>query len=162
GSRSSPMAPKHTTHRGELTPEAPDRGPRPGGRCERDRNLASARGSAEPRGRQDDNRRSRQCRDDACGASERTPAEGGSAITRHRERRHPVVAVRGLVEGDVMTPTTVEQLSRAEFEQLSADERREHVQNTLTALRQCIPKSGAAAGAFIDARLYVQELAGWA
>src|SRR5262249_2388231 len=114
-----------------------------------------------PRGRQDDNRRSRQCRDDACGASERPPAEGGSAITRHRERRHPVVAVRGLVEGDVMTPTTVEQLSRAEFEQLSADERREHVQNTLTALRQCIPKSGAAAGAFIDARLYVQKLAGW-
>jgi hypothetical protein len=61
-----------------------------------------------------------------------------------------------------MTPTTVEQLSRAEFQQLSADERREHVQNTLTALRQCIPQSGAAAGAFIDARLYVQELAGWA
>jgi hypothetical protein len=61
-----------------------------------------------------------------------------------------------------MTPTTEEQLSRAEFEQLSADERREHVENALTALRQSIPQSGAAAGAFIDTRLYVQELAGWA
>jgi hypothetical protein len=61
-----------------------------------------------------------------------------------------------------MTRTTVEPLSRAEFEQLSADERSEHVQDTLTALQQCIPQSGADAAAFIDARLYVQELAGWA
>ena len=70
--------------------------------------------------------------------------------------------VRELTEGEVLTSTTLEQLSRPEFEQLSADERREHVQNTLTALRQGIPQSGATAGAFIDARLYVQELAGWA
>jgi hypothetical protein len=61
-----------------------------------------------------------------------------------------------------MTPTTVEPMSRVEFEQLSAAEQDEHVQNTLTALRQSIPQSGAAAGAFIDTRLYVQELAGWA
>src|SRR5262245_19592085 len=60
-----------------------------------------------------------------------------------------------------MTPT-VEPLSRAEFEQLSADEQDEHVQNTLTALRQSIPQSGAAAGTFIDGRIYLQELAGWA
>jgi hypothetical protein len=61
-----------------------------------------------------------------------------------------------------MTPTTVEPLSRLEFEHLSADEQHEHVQNTLTALRLSIPPSGASAGAFIDNRLYVQELAGWA
>lgn len=61
-----------------------------------------------------------------------------------------------------MTPTTVKPPSRAEFDQLSADEQEEHVHNTLTALRLSIPHSGADAGAFIDARLYVQELAGWA
>jgi hypothetical protein len=61
-----------------------------------------------------------------------------------------------------MTPTTVQPLSRAEFEQLSTDEQEEHVQNALTALRLSIPQSGADAGAFIDARMYVQELAGWA
>ena len=61
-----------------------------------------------------------------------------------------------------MTPTIVEQLSRVEFEQLSADEQSEHVQDTLTALRMSIPQSGAAAGAFIDLRLYVQDLAEWA
>jgi hypothetical protein len=61
-----------------------------------------------------------------------------------------------------MTQTTVEQLSRAEFEQLSVDDRREHLQNTLTALRQSLPQNGDAAGTFIDARLYVQELAEWA
>jgi hypothetical protein len=61
-----------------------------------------------------------------------------------------------------MKPTTGERLSRAEFEQLSADEQSEHVQDTLAALRKCIPHSAAEAGAFIDVRLYVQELAGWA
>jgi hypothetical protein len=61
-----------------------------------------------------------------------------------------------------MKPMIVERLSRVEFEQLSADEQDEHVQNSLTALRLSIPQSGAAAGAFIDIRLYVQELAGWA
>jgi hypothetical protein len=61
-----------------------------------------------------------------------------------------------------MTPTTVEQLSRAEFEQLSPVEQSDHVQATLTTLRLSIPQSGATAGAFIDVRLYVQELAGWA
>ena len=61
-----------------------------------------------------------------------------------------------------MTPTTVERLSRVEFEQLSPVEQNEHVQGTLTALRLSIPQSGADAGAFIDVRLYVQELAGWA
>ena len=61
-----------------------------------------------------------------------------------------------------MTPTTVQPLSRVEFDQLSAEEQDEHVQNSLTALRLSIPQSGDAAGAFIDARLYVQELAGWA
>ena len=60
-----------------------------------------------------------------------------------------------------MIPMTVDRLSRAEFEQLSADQQSEHVQNTLTALRLCIPQSGSAAGAFIDTRLYVQELAEW-
>jgi hypothetical protein len=61
-----------------------------------------------------------------------------------------------------MNPTITERLSRVEFEQLSADQRNEHVQDTLTALRLSVPQSGAAAGAFIDIRLYVQELAGWA
>ena len=61
-----------------------------------------------------------------------------------------------------MKPTTVERLSRVEFEQLSADEQSEHVEVTLTALRLSIPHSGASAGAFIDVRLYLQELAGWA
>jgi hypothetical protein len=58
--------------------------------------------------------------------------------------------------------TTVERLTRVEFEQLSPVEQNDHVQATLTALRLSIPQSGAAAGAFIDVRLYVQELAGWA
>ena len=61
-----------------------------------------------------------------------------------------------------MEPTSVERLSRVDFEQLSADEQSEHVDATLTALRMSIPHSGASAGAFIDVRLYVQELAGWA
>ena len=61
-----------------------------------------------------------------------------------------------------MEPTTGERLSRVEFEQLSADEQSEHVEATLTALRLSIPHSGASAGAFIDVRLYLQELAGWA
>jgi hypothetical protein len=61
-----------------------------------------------------------------------------------------------------MKPTTVERLSRVEFEQLSADEQSEHVQDTLAALRKSIPHSAADAGAFIDVRLYVQELVGWA
>jgi hypothetical protein len=56
----------------------------------------------------------------------------------------------------------VDRLSRAEFEQLSADEQNKHVEDALTALRESIPHRGAAAGAFIDVRLYVQELAGWA
>jgi hypothetical protein len=56
----------------------------------------------------------------------------------------------------------VNRLSRTEFEQLSADGRSEHVQDTLTALRTSVPQSGDAAGEFIDVRLYVQELAGWA
>jgi hypothetical protein len=67
-----------------------------------------------------------------------------------------------MTKGDLVTPTTVEPLSRVEFEQLSPHEQEEHVQNTLTALRLSIPESGAAAGAFIDVRLYVQDLAGWA
>jgi len=61
-----------------------------------------------------------------------------------------------------MEPTSVEPLSRVEFEQLSADQQDEHIQNTLTALRLSVPQSGADAGAFIDSRIYVQELAGWA
>ena len=61
-----------------------------------------------------------------------------------------------------MEPTTIEQLSRVELEQLSSDKQSQHVDATLTALRISIPHSGASAGAFIDVRLYVQELAGWA
>ena len=61
-----------------------------------------------------------------------------------------------------MKPTTIKPLTRLEFEQLSSAEQDEHVENTLTALRLSIPQSGADAGAFIDCRLYVQELAGWA
>jgi hypothetical protein len=61
-----------------------------------------------------------------------------------------------------MEPMIVEPLSRVEFEQLSAGEQSEHVEETLTALRMSIPHSGASAGAFLDVRLYVQELAGWA
>jgi hypothetical protein len=56
----------------------------------------------------------------------------------------------------------VERLSRAEFEQLSADEQNNHVQDTLTALRESIPHHGAAVGAFLDVRFHVQELAEWA
>ena len=61
-----------------------------------------------------------------------------------------------------MKPTAVERLSRVEFEQLSADEQNEHIQDTFAALRVSIPHSGAAAGAFIDVRLYVQEIVQWA
>jgi hypothetical protein len=61
-----------------------------------------------------------------------------------------------------MKPMIVERLSRVEFEQLSADEQNEHVADTLAALRGSIPHSGAAAGAFIDVRLYLQELLEWA
>ena len=61
-----------------------------------------------------------------------------------------------------MKPTTDERLSRVEFEDLSADGQSEHVEATLTALQLSIPHSGESAGAFIDVRLYVQELAGWA
>ena len=56
----------------------------------------------------------------------------------------------------------VEQLSRAEFEQLSGEEQSNHVQDALAALRESIPHSRTEAGAFIDLRLYVQELAEWA
>jgi hypothetical protein len=56
----------------------------------------------------------------------------------------------------------VERLSRDEFEQLSPDQRSDHVHNTLTALRQSIPDDAAAVGPFIDVRLYVQELVEWA
>jgi hypothetical protein len=61
-----------------------------------------------------------------------------------------------------MEPTILERLSRDEFEQLSPHERTDYVQHTLTGLRECIPHSGADAATFIDIRLYVQELAGWA
>lgn len=61
-----------------------------------------------------------------------------------------------------MPPRTPERLSRVEFEELSPVERDEHVQGALTALRVSVPQSGADAGVFIDVRLYVQELAGWA
>jgi hypothetical protein len=56
----------------------------------------------------------------------------------------------------------VEPLSRAEFEQLSADEQNNHVQETLAALRESIPHHGAAVGTFLDVRFHVQELAEWA
>jgi hypothetical protein len=56
----------------------------------------------------------------------------------------------------------MERLSRAEFEQLSADEQNKHVQDTLAALRESIPHREAAVGAFLDVRFYVQELAEWA
>jgi hypothetical protein len=56
----------------------------------------------------------------------------------------------------------VKRLSRAEFEQLSGDEQNEHVEDTLAALRESVPHHATAAGAFIDTRLYVQELASWA
>jgi len=56
----------------------------------------------------------------------------------------------------------VERLSRAEFGGLSADEQSRHVQDALDALRDSIPHGGAEAAAFLDVRLYVQDLAGWA
>jgi hypothetical protein len=56
----------------------------------------------------------------------------------------------------------VERLSRAEFEQLSADEQSNHVEATLVALRESIPDGGAAVGAFLEVRFHVQELAEWA
>jgi hypothetical protein len=61
-----------------------------------------------------------------------------------------------------MEPTIVERLSRAEFEQLSAAERTGYVQNTLTGLQESIPHGGAAAAAFIELRLHIQELGEWA
>jgi hypothetical protein len=61
-----------------------------------------------------------------------------------------------------MEPTILERLSREEFEQLSPHERTDYVQNTLTELQASIPHGGAAAGAFIDIRLHVQELLEWA
>lgn len=61
-----------------------------------------------------------------------------------------------------MEPTITERLSRAGFEQLSAAERTAYVQDTLTELRESTPRSGTTAGAFIDLRLHVQELAEWA
>jgi hypothetical protein len=56
----------------------------------------------------------------------------------------------------------VERLSRAEFEELSADEQSTHVQDALGALRDSVPHGGAEAAAFLDVRFYVQDLAGWA
>ena len=56
----------------------------------------------------------------------------------------------------------MELLSSAEFEQLSADDQNNHVQDTLAALRESVPHSGAAVGAFLDVRFHVQELAEWA
>ena len=56
----------------------------------------------------------------------------------------------------------VERLSRAEFEQLSADEQNQHVEETLAALRESIPRGGSAVGAFLDVRFHVQDLAEWA
>src|SRR5436190_16777655 len=80
--------------------------------------------------------------------------ELGDRAPRLRPRRGATPASVGL--------RAVERISRAEFEQLSPDEQSEHVQDTLAALRESIPHHGAAAGAFIDVRLYVQELAEWA
>ena len=57
----------------------------------------------------------------------------------------------------------MERLSSAEFEELSADEQSKHVQDALGgALRDSIPHGGADAASFLDVRLYVQDLAGWA
>lgn len=56
----------------------------------------------------------------------------------------------------------MERLSKAGFEQLSADEQDKHVQDTLAALRESIPHRGAAVGEFLDVRVYVQELVEWA
>jgi hypothetical protein len=78
------------------------------------------------------------------------------------ERCGDDVPADGRRKGNEMEPTTEDRLSRIEFEQLSADEQSDHVEAALTALRLSIPHSGASAGAFIDVRLYVQELAGWA
>ena len=56
----------------------------------------------------------------------------------------------------------MERLSRAEFEELSAAAQSKHVQDALGALRDSIPHGVADAAAFLDVRLYVQDLAGWA
>jgi hypothetical protein len=56
----------------------------------------------------------------------------------------------------------VERLSRGEFEQLPADEQSKHVEETLAALRESIPRGGAAVEAFLDVRFHLQELAEWA
>jgi hypothetical protein len=61
-----------------------------------------------------------------------------------------------------MEPTSLEHLSRAEFEQLSAHERTDYVQSVLTELQESIPHSGTAVAAFIDMRLHVQEVLQWA
>ena len=55
----------------------------------------------------------------------------------------------------------MERLSRAEFEQLSSAEQTKHVQDALGALRESVPHDGADVAAFLDARFYIQELAGW-
>ncbi len=49
-----------------------------------------------------------------------------------------------------------------EFKELSADEQSKHVQYALGALRDSVPHGGAEAGAFLDVRFYVQDLAEWA
>ena len=60
-----------------------------------------------------------------------------------------------------MNPRIVEPLSKVEFDRLSVDQQSQHVQDTLAALQESIPQTGAAAGMFIDIRLYVQELLEW-
>jgi hypothetical protein len=74
------------------------------------------------------------------------------------------VTALGTFAGGISAPVglqLVERLSTAEFEQLSADEQSKHVQDTLAALRDSVPHSGADAGTFLDVRFYVQKLAGW-
>jgi hypothetical protein len=56
----------------------------------------------------------------------------------------------------------MERLSRGEFEELPADEQNKHVEEALAALRESIPRDGAAVGAFLDVRFHVQDLAEWA
>jgi hypothetical protein len=53
-------------------------------------------------------------------------------------------------------------MTRAEFEQLSADDQNSHVEDALVALRESVPHGGPAVGAFLDVRFHVQELAEWA
>jgi hypothetical protein len=83
------------------------------------------------------------------------------AISTRMSREAPTVGSSTLARAPVgLRP--VERLSRAEFEQLSADEQNDHVHEALVTLRESIPHSGDAVGAFIDARLYVQEFVEWA